>query len=80
MTRRRSTPKDIIPTNGHEPKRLDVAVAEYLEETKLTKKPKTHVTHATALEYFIESCPKVCVLSASLHDLLGRSLVTSSVA
>src|ERR1700746_1680870 len=68
MTRRRSTPKDIIPTNGHEPKRLDVAVAEYLEETKLTKKPKTHVAHATALEYFIESCPKVYVQDSDRKD------------
>jgi hypothetical protein len=51
--------QDIMPQNGHEPKRLDVAVAEYLEETKLTKKPKTYVAYTTALKYFIESCPKV---------------------
>jgi len=31
-------------------------VAEYLEEIKLSKKPKTHAAYSTALVYFVESC------------------------
>jgi integrase/recombinase XerD len=62
--------QDILPTNGHEPKRLDVAVAEYLEETKLTKKPKTYVAYTTALKYFIESCPKAYLQDIDRKDLL----------
>ena len=61
---------DIIPTNGDGPKRLDVAVAEYLEENRLTKKPKTHVAYSTALKYFSESCPKVYVQDIDRKDLL----------
>jgi integrase/recombinase XerD len=48
-----------------------VAVAEYLEETKLTKKPKTHVAYSTALKYFIKSCPKVYVQDVDRKDLLN---------
>jgi len=42
-------------------KSLRVAAANYLEEIRLSKKPKTYVAYATALKYFIESCPKVYV-------------------
>jgi integrase/recombinase XerD len=63
-----------MPQNGHEPKRLDVAVAEYLEETKLTKKPKTYVAYTTALKYFIESCPKVYLQDIDRKDLLKYSV------
>lgn len=62
--------QDIIPTNGYGPKRLDVAVREYLEEIKLTKKPKTYVAYSTAVKYFIESCPKVYVQDIDRKDLL----------
>ena len=45
--------------NGH--RSLAAAVAEFLDETKLTKKPKTHSACSTALNYFLESCPKLHV-------------------
>jgi hypothetical protein len=32
-------------------------VAKFLEETELTKKPKTLAAYTTALNYFTESCP-----------------------
>ena len=34
---------------------LRIAIAHYLEEIKLTKKPKTYAAYSTALEYFVES-------------------------
>ena len=42
--------------NGH--RSLAGAVADFLDETKLTKKPKTLAAYTTALNYFTESCPK----------------------
>ena len=42
--------------NGH--RSLAAAVADFLDETKLTKKPKTHSAYSTALNYFLESCPQ----------------------
>jgi integrase/recombinase XerD len=42
--------------NGH--RSLAAAVAEFLDETKLTKKPKTLAAFTTALNYFTESCHK----------------------
>ena len=42
--------------NGH--RSLAAAVAEFLDETKLTKKPKTLAAYTTALNYFTESCHK----------------------
>src|SRR5207245_10713257 len=40
---------------------LTAAIAEFLEETKLTKKPKTLSAYRTALHYFQESCHKLYV-------------------
>jgi integrase/recombinase XerD len=57
--------------NGHQP--LSVAVTEYLEETKLSKKPKTHAAYNTALSYFTESCPKPYVEDIERGDLLKFS-------
>jgi integrase/recombinase XerD len=45
-----------IAANGH--RSVAAAVADYLEETELTKKPKTLATYTTAWTYFRESCPK----------------------
>ena len=42
--------------NGHRP--LAGAVADYLDEIKLTKKPKTHTSYSVFLSYFMESCQK----------------------
>ena len=49
---------------------LTAAIAEYLEETKLTKKPKTLSAYTTALAYFQESCHKQFILDIERKDLL----------
>jgi len=50
----------VAPENGQDGHRsLAAAVSEYLEETTLTKKPKTLAAYTTALTYFTESCPKL---------------------
>jgi hypothetical protein len=54
--------------NGH--KSLATAVAEFLEETKLTKKPKTLAAYTTSLDYFTESCPKQYLEDIERRDLL----------
>ena len=52
----------VLPENGNNGHRsLAAAVTEFLEETKLTKKPKTLAAYTTALNYFQESCPKLDV-------------------
>jgi len=55
-------------SNGHPS--LAGAVVEFLEETKLTKKPKTLAAYATALNYFQESCPKLYIKDIERKDLL----------
>jgi integrase/recombinase XerD len=52
------------------PRSLVALVAEYLEETKLTKKPKTLAAYSTALRYFLESCHKLNVEDLDRRDLL----------
>jgi integrase/recombinase XerD len=48
---------DIVPeANGRKP--LTVAVADFLEKTKLSKKPTTLAVYRTAIRYFQESCSK----------------------
>ena len=54
--------------NGH--RSLAAAVAEFLDETKLTKKPKTLAAYTTALNYFTESCPKLYVHDIERRDML----------
>lgn len=49
---------------------LSAAIASYLEEVKLTKKPKTHSAYATTLVYFAESCRKVFIEDIVRTDLL----------
>jgi integrase/recombinase XerD len=57
--------------NGH--RSLAAAVTEYLEETTLTKKPKTLAAYTTALSYFTESCPKLFLEDIDRKDLLKFS-------
>ena len=57
--------------NGH--RSLAAAVTDFLDETKLTKKPKTHSAYSTALNYFLESCPKLHVEDVDRKDLLKFS-------
>jgi integrase/recombinase XerD len=62
----------IIPENGNNGHRsLSAAIAEWLAEIKLTKKPKTLAAYSNGLEYFAESCHKQYVEDVERHDLLA---------
>jgi integrase len=54
--------------NGHS---LTGAIADYLDEVKLSKKPKTHSAYSTALAYFAESCHKLTVQDVTRKDMLA---------
>ncbi|MGB8783489.1 MAG: tyrosine-type recombinase/integrase [Terriglobales bacterium] len=57
--------------NGH--RSVAAAVAEFLDETKLTKKPKTLAAYSTALTYFVESCHKLNLEEIDRKDMLKFS-------
>jgi integrase/recombinase XerD len=63
----------IVPDgqNGH--RSVAAAVADFLDETKLTKKPKTLSAYSTALAYFVESCHKLSLEEIERRDLLKFS-------
>jgi integrase len=64
----------VVPDSGENGHRLiAAAVAEFLEETELTKKPKTLAAYKTTLNYFTESCPKLFVNDIERKDLLKFS-------
>jgi len=52
---------------------LAAAIASYLEDVKLTKKPKTYSAYSTALNYFAESCRKQFVEDIDRKDMLRFS-------
>jgi len=54
--------------NGH--RSVAAAVADFLDETKLMKKPKTLAAYSTALSYFTESCHKLNLEEIDRKDLL----------
>ena len=54
--------------NGH--RSVAAAIADFLDETKLTKKPKTLSVYSTALAYFVESCHKLNLEEVDRKDLL----------
>jgi integrase/recombinase XerD len=60
----------IVPEKGNGAKSVSASVADYLEETKLTKKPKTLAAYSTALSYFVESCHKLNIEEIDRKDLL----------
>ena len=60
----------IVPENGNGQQSVAAAVAEYLEETKLTKKPKTLAAYNTALSSFTESCHKLNLEDIDRRDML----------
>jgi integrase len=60
----------IAPQNSDGRRSLAAAVAEFLDETKLTKKPKTLAAYSTALSYFVESCSKLYLEDIDRKDLL----------
>lgn len=51
-------------------RKLSTAIAEYLEEIQLSKKPKTHAAYELTLRYFQESCPKPHIEDVDRKDLL----------
>jgi integrase/recombinase XerD len=60
----------VLPENGNGHRSIATAVAAFLEETELTKKPKTLAAYTTALNYFTESCPKLYLHDIERADLL----------
>jgi integrase/recombinase XerD len=63
----------VVPGSADGHKKLPAAVAQFLEETELTKKPKTIAAYTTALNYFTESCRKLYLHEIERHDLLKFS-------
>jgi integrase len=60
----------VLPDGQNGKRSLAAAVADFLDETKLTKKPKTLAAYTTALNYFTESCPKLYLEDIDRRDLL----------
>jgi len=60
----------VLPENGDGQRSVAAAVAQFLEETELSKKPKTLATYTTALTYFTESCRKMYLHEIERYDLL----------
>jgi integrase/recombinase XerD len=60
----------IVPQNGNGRRSLAGAVQSFLDETKLTKKPRSYSAYATALRYFEESCPKQYLEDVARLELL----------
>jgi integrase len=63
----------VLPANGNGHRSVAAAVRQFLEETELTKKPKTLSAYTTALNYFTESCRKLYLHEIDRHDLLKFS-------
>lgn len=63
----------IVPENGEGRTSLLGAVTDYLDEIKLSKKPKTLSAYSTALNYFTECCKKLHVEDIDRKDLLKFS-------
>ena len=57
--------------NGH--REVATAVAEFSDETKLTKKPKTLAASRAALRYRLESCHRLPLEDIERRDLLKFS-------
>ena len=60
----------IVPEGKDGHRSIAASVADYLDETKLTKKPKTLAAYSTALAYFVESCHKLNLEDIDRRDLL----------
>ena len=60
----------VLPNGQNGNRSVAAAVADFLDETKLTKKPKTLAAYTTALNYFTESCPKLYLEDIDRRDLL----------
>jgi integrase/recombinase XerD len=60
----------VTPTTDAGAGSVAAAVTRFLEETELTKKPKTLAAYTTALNYFTESCSKISLQDIDRRDLL----------
>ena len=58
----------VVPESGR--RTVADAKADYLEDTKLTLKPKTLAAYTTALDYFTESCHKLHIEDIERKDML----------
>jgi integrase/recombinase XerD len=63
----------VLPKNDDGHRSVAAAVTQFLEETELTKKPKTLAAYTTALNYFTESCRRLYLHEIERHDLLKFS-------
>jgi hypothetical protein len=45
-----------LPINSNGQRSVAASISQFLEETELTKKPKTLAAYTTALNYFTEAC------------------------
>jgi integrase/recombinase XerD len=63
----------VVPDGQNGSTSIAAAMADFLDETKLTKKPKTLAAYATALAYFVESCHKLNLEEIDRKDLLKFS-------
>ena len=63
----------VLPKNDDDHRSVAAAVTQFLEETELTKKPKTLAAYTTALNYFTESCRRLYLHEIERHDLLKFS-------
>jgi len=57
-------------TSAEAGRSLEAAIATFLEETKLTKKPKTYAAYLKTLTYFQESCQKSYLEDIDRKDML----------
>src|SRR6202163_782825 len=64
----------VVPDGQNGRRSVAAAVAEFLDETKLTKKPKTLAAYTTALSSFVESCHKLNLEEIERRDLLKFSV------
>jgi len=60
----------VTPEKKNGQRSLATAVAEYLDEIKLTKKPRSHAAYSVGLRYFEECCTKQFVENVERRDLL----------
>ncbi len=63
-------PSLLSPNAAPNHRSLPAAVTEYLEETRLSKKRKTHGAYTKTLTYFQESCTKAYLEDIDRRDLL----------
>lgn len=60
----------VVPDGQNGNRSVAAAVADFLDETSLTKKPKTLAAYSTALSYFMESCHKLNLEDIDRRDML----------